>query len=25
VLRRFVGEPNWAEFHELVERALSAG
>jgi peroxiredoxin len=24
VLRRFVGEPNWAEFHELVERAHSA-
>jgi len=24
VLKRFVGEPNWAEFHELVERALTA-
>ena len=23
VLKRFVGEPNWAEFHELVERALA--
>lgn len=22
VLRRYVGEPNWAEFHELVEREL---
>jgi peroxiredoxin len=22
VLRRYVGEPNWTEFHELVERAL---
>ena len=24
VLRRFVGEPNWRELHELVERALTA-
>jgi len=24
VLRRYVGEPNWAELHELVERALSS-
>ena len=24
VLKRFVGEPNWAQFHELVERALAA-
>jgi peroxiredoxin len=24
VLKRFVGEPNWSEFHELVERALAA-
>jgi peroxiredoxin len=22
VLRRYVGEPNWTEFHQLVERAL---
>jgi peroxiredoxin len=22
VLRRYVGEPNWAEFHQLVEREL---
>ena len=22
VLRRYVGEPNWTEFHELVEREL---
>lgn len=22
VLRRYVGEPDWTEFHELVERAL---
>jgi peroxiredoxin len=24
VLRRFVGEPNWSEFHELVEHALAS-
>jgi peroxiredoxin len=24
VLRRYVGEPNWTEFHELVERALAS-
>jgi peroxiredoxin len=24
VLRRYVGEPNWAEFHQLVEKALAS-
>jgi peroxiredoxin len=24
VLRRYVGEPNWAEFHRLVERELGS-
>jgi peroxiredoxin len=24
VLRRFIGEPNWTEFHQLVEQALAA-
>ena len=24
VLRRYVGEPDWAEFHQLVERALAS-
>jgi peroxiredoxin len=24
VLRRWVGEPDWSEFHEIVERALTA-
>jgi peroxiredoxin len=24
VLRRFVGEPNWSEFHDLVEHALAS-
>lgn len=24
ILRRFVGEPDWTEFHQIVERALAA-
>ncbi len=24
VLRRYVGEPDWTEFHQIVERALAA-
>jgi peroxiredoxin len=24
VLKRYIGEPNWTEFHELVERALAS-
>ena len=24
VLRRYIGEPNWAEFHQLVEKALGS-
>jgi peroxiredoxin len=24
VLKRYLGEPDWAEFHELVERALAS-
>jgi peroxiredoxin len=24
VLKRYVGEPDWAEFHQLVERALGS-
>ena len=24
VLRRYIGEPNWPEFHELVEKALAS-
>jgi peroxiredoxin len=24
VLRRYIGEPNWTEFHQLVERALGS-
>lgn len=24
VLRRYIGEPDWAEFHNLVERALAS-
>ncbi len=24
VLRRYIGEPNWTEFHQLVEKALAS-